>query len=120
MLASRTASCGTVASITRIRTNGLELLTLTIPWCRKGDAPSRGSSIADCSNVIDSSPLFVSPYGNLRLQNGSPARDAGNSNAVPAGLTSDLDGRARIVAPHVDIGALEGIAVIAVNKNYGA
>ncbi len=57
--------------------------------------------------------------GNLRLQPGSPAIDAGNNAAVPTGVTTDLDGNPRFVdipavvdtgagdAPIVDMGAYE-------------
>lgn len=41
------------------------------------------------------------------LQNTSPLIDAGANEAVPAGITTDLEGRARITNGTVDIGALE-------------
>lgn len=44
----------------------------------------------DGGGNIDTAPLFVST-GDLRLQSGSPAIDAGNNDAVPAD-THDLDG----------------------------
>ncbi len=58
-------------------------------------------------------------YGDLRISAASLAVDAGNNAAVPAGITTDLDGNARFVdvptaddvgsgtAPIVDIGAYE-------------
>ena len=69
---------------------------------------------------IDADPMFIDPNnGNFRLSHGSPSIDAGNNAAVPAGLTTDLDGNPRFVdvpcrpdtghgsAPIVDMGAYE-------------
>jgi hypothetical protein len=47
-------------------------------------------------------PRFVSQFGNLRLQTGSPAIDLGRSDYAAG---SDYDGRARGAAP--DAGAFE-------------
>ena len=70
---------------------------------------------------IDADPLFVQPAGdNLRLGFGSPCIDAGDNDAVPDGITTDLDGLPRFVddpdvedtghgtPPIVDMGAYEG------------
>lgn len=72
---------------------------------------------------LDVDPLFFDPdIGNLHLQSGSPAIDAGNSDAAElVGITTDLDGSPRFVDipsiadiglssdddPVVDIGAYE-------------
>jgi len=69
---------------------------------------------------LDADPLFVDPTnGNLRLKPSSPAIDAGNNAAVPAGIITDLDGNSRFVdipsipntgkgtPPIVDMGAYE-------------
>jgi len=83
---------------------------------------------------ISADPLFVrdpdpgdsdwitlgdNDYGDLRLQLTSPAIDAGDNTAVPAGVITDLDGKPRFVdmpdrpdtgvgpAPIVDMGAYE-------------
>ena len=65
---------------------------------------------------IDADPLFVDPRGlddipgtqddNLRLLSDSPCIGAGDNSAVPAGISTDLDGNARIV-DNVDMGAYE-------------
>jgi parallel beta-helix repeat protein len=86
------------------------------------------------SGNIDDDPLFVrnpddggdgwgtgdnDDFGDLRLQAGSPCIDAGDNDAVPAGVTTDLDGNPRFVddpdtvdtgngtPPIVDMGAYE-------------
>ncbi len=45
---------------------------------------------------IDVNPLFVAP-NDLRLSPGSPCIDAGDNTAVPASITTDLDGNPRFV-----------------------
>ncbi len=78
----------------------------------RGGWPGEGKLNAD--------PLFVDAAGgNLRLMLDSPAIDAGNNAAVPAGVTTDLDGNPRFVdiptipdtgngtPPLVDMGAYE-------------
>ncbi len=62
-------------------------------------------------------PEFVDPEGsdgktgtkddNLRLLGGSPAINAGDNNAVPPSVTTDLDGNPRIAHGTVDMGAYE-------------
>ncbi len=68
----------------------------------------------DGGGNIDADPLFVNAdAGNLRLQENSPAIDAGLNSAVPAGVTTDLDGNPRFVdftgrgTAIVDMGAYE-------------
>ncbi|MCD4657987.1 MAG: PKD domain-containing protein [Planctomycetes bacterium] len=56
---------------------------------------------------LSSDPLFTNAAGgDYHLQNNSPCIDAGDNALVPIGLTTDLDGNARIVAT-VDMGAYE-------------
>jgi hypothetical protein len=68
----------------------------------------------------ESDPLLVGPgTGDYRLGPGSPCIDAGNNDAVPAGITTDIEGNDRFVddpatpdtghgvKPIVDIGACE-------------
>jgi predicted outer membrane repeat protein len=66
--------------------------------------PSLG---VDGGNNVDLDPLFADQAGgNLRLQPGSPAIDAG-WNSAPNLQPLDLDGNARIVGSAVDMGAYE-------------
>lgn len=84
---------------------------------------------------ISSDPLFVNAAaGDLRLRAGSPCIDAGRNGSVPAGVTTDLDGRPRFVdnrcladcvtapgtcgmAPIVDMGAYEYGAAVDLNHD---
>jgi hypothetical protein len=62
----------------------------------------------DNGHNLDADPLFVdADNGNLRLQVTSPAIDAGDSDAVPVGITTDLDGNPRFSGATVDMGAYE-------------
>jgi len=47
----------------------------------------------------------------LRLLFGSPAINAGNNTFIPPGVTTDLNGAARISGGVVDMGAYEAIIV---------
>jgi hypothetical protein len=68
---------------------------------------------------IDANPLFVNAAGgNLRLLGGSPCIDTGNNAAIPAGITTDLDGNPRVRNVTVDMGAYElGDRVHNLNQN---
>jgi hypothetical protein len=70
--------------------------------------------------TFDEKSLFANPVrGDLSLRYGSPAIDAGNNDAVPAGVLTDLAGKPRFVdipgvvdsglgtPPVVDMGAFE-------------
>jgi predicted outer membrane repeat protein len=57
---------------------------------------------------LNEDPLFIDPAnGNFQLQEGSPAINAGNNTAIPAGLLTDLAGNTRILEDVVDMGAYE-------------
>jgi len=75
----------------------------------------------DEGDNLDADPLYVNsgdPNGTdgtfatdddgLHVQVGSPAIDAGDDNAVPGGVTTDITGAARIQDGTVDLGAYEG------------
>jgi parallel beta-helix repeat protein len=67
----------------------------------------QGGELPGAGN-ISSDPQFIDAAGgNLRLQAGSPASDSGDNSAVPVGVTTDLDGNARIINGTVDMGAYE-------------
>lgn len=104
-----------------IWTHNISAITLTYSDIRDS-WPGEGNINAD--------PCFVDPEGpdgipgteddNLRLRSGSLCIDAGDNTAVPAGITTDLDGNPRFVddpntldkgkgaPPIVDMGAYEG------------
>jgi len=71
-----------------------------------------GAGQVNPDNCINTNPLFVGG-GNYHLQATSPCIDAGSNSLVPAGITTDLDGYARIVdgdgdtIDEVDMGAYE-------------
>ncbi len=57
---------------------------------------------------IDSNPLFINPAGgNYHLRLKSPCINTGNNSAVPPSITTDLDGKPRIINGTVDMGAYE-------------
>ena len=99
----------------------------SIPNIAFSDVQGCGGSSAwntDCGEDgggnIDADPSFIdAEHGNLRLGSNSPAIDAGDNSAVPAGILTDLDGNPRFVdiatipdtgfgdPPIVDMGAFE-------------
>ena len=85
------------------------------------------STSIDGGGNIDADPLFVDPDGpdddpstyednDYRLSAGSPCIDAGDSTAVPAGITTDLAGRQRFVddllTPDTGIPGASGTPVV--------
>ena len=92
--------------------------TTTVTYCVvQGGFAGTGNTSAD--------PLFMNEAGgDFHLQGGaSPAIDAGNNASIPAGVTTDFDGKPRVVAnpcvadsgagaaPFVDRGAFESQGV---------
>jgi len=78
------------------------------------------SEIVWGEGIIDSDPLFINlSNGDYHLLNHSPCIDAGDNDAVPSGVISDLDGNPRFIdvpyindtgngtPPIVDMGAYE-------------
>lgn len=75
-------------------------------WRRGGGQPSMTKPKDATSIVAD--PQFVDPArGDFHLLPTSPALNAGSSESVEAGLTSDMDGLPVPVGPAVDIGNFE-------------
>ena len=65
------------------------------------------------NNIFNQNPLFTNAAtGDLTLQTGSPAIDAGNNAAIPVGVTTDLAGNPRTSNAIVDTGAYEFQGVI--------
>lgn len=69
-------------------------------------------------NNIDHNPLFIDAANeDFRLQNNSPAIDAGLlSTWNDTGLTTDKDGNPRPYGAGIDIGAYEALVVLGVSK----
>ncbi len=74
-------------------------------------------------NLLDADPLFREPInpadaptraGNLRLEPGSPAIDAGDDRAASGPV--DLDGAPRIQGGRVDLGAYEAGPIVSLSK----
>ena len=93
--------------------------TNSIFWGNNGDLTNNDAALDVTYSVVEeaayasgtgnthAAPLFVDAAGgNLRLQQGSPAIDAGDDGAVPSSITTDLDGFERFVWG-VDMGAYE-------------
>ncbi|MBI5215293.1 MAG: hypothetical protein HY960_06030 [Ignavibacteriae bacterium] len=67
------------------------------------------------ANSTFANPLFVSntlPNPDLRLQDGSPAIDAGDPAFVPASGETDYDGNPRVDNARVDCGAFEKVQTV--------
>jgi hypothetical protein len=88
-----------------------------------------GSGFSGTGNK-NANPLFVNAgSGDLRLGSGSPAVDAGNNSAVPAGITTDIAGLPRFfddpavvdtgsgTPPIVDMGAYERVPLSVSNPS---
>jgi predicted outer membrane repeat protein len=71
--------------------------------------PDNPENFTSGGNIIDSDPLFLDPSeGDVHLQPGSPAINAGTKNA-PSLPARDFEGNSRIIDHTVDIGADEFI-----------
>ncbi len=84
---------------------GTPSLSYTLVQGGCGGSGFGGSATICGAGNLDADPLFVGG-GDLRLQAGSPAIDAGDNGAV-AGVTTDLDGNDRIFGGAVDMGPYE-------------
>lgn len=100
-------------------------VTNCILWSNVPDEISYGTAVVTYSNVqggwpgegnINADPMFVAADSNdFHLPLGSPCIDTGDNAAVPAGVTTDLDGNPRIRGPAVDMGVYESPAVLFVD-----
>ena len=91
----------------------------------------QGGGYPDANN-INADPCFIDAVsGDLRLGPGSPCIDAGNNNALPINIMTDLDGNPRLAddagipdtgngsAPIVDMGAYEKQGLLIHNVTQG-
>jgi len=90
------------------------VLSHTLIQSDTGDIYNDNSTVTYGPGILTVDPQFVAPVsassaptstGDYRLQAGSPAINAGNSDAVT--VPTDLDGNPRIVGGVVDLGAYE-------------
>ncbi|KAA0990914.1 choice-of-anchor Q domain-containing protein [Dyadobacter aurulentus] len=103
-----------------IYTNNVFPSTLNINYSLvQGEA---GGSVDNLDGTVD--PKFVNPVsagavptasGDYRLKATSPCINIGNDALLPSGVSTDLDGRQRITAGGVDMGAYEYDATLPVN-----
>jgi uncharacterized repeat protein (TIGR01451 family) len=99
--------------------------TALSPTISASDIQGSGGSSAwvsalgtDGGGNIDADPAFKDAANdNYRLWIGSPAIDKGENSAVPAGITTDLDGNPRIFNAIVDMGAYEGQPTLSLLKS---
>jgi len=94
--------------------------TVTMNHCCFANGPNDGGGDHGPIefNCFYSDPDFRdAPNGDYHLKCGSPCFDKGDKFAVPATITTDLDGNTRIMGVSVDIGAYE-LNVIRVPADY--
>lgn len=103
--------------------SGVLTLKNSITWQAGVDNPFGGTFTSLNSSTAD--PLFVEPVaastaptvaGDYHIQANSPSINTGSNTHLSADLTTDLDGRPRIVNSVVDQGAYEFQSVIYVNR----
>jgi hypothetical protein len=94
-------------SIIAGNTGGADLTGFSTRNVSFSDACFSGSAHPGTGNLC-SSPLLVNPAaGDARETAASPTIDKGSNALIPAGLTTDFDGNARIQGAAVDMGADE-------------
>lgn len=90
---------------TGIATTGVSYVYNSVAFANAIDT-ALAPGVPEGFNLVGVDPMFE-PESAYRIQAGSPARDAG-TNTPPGGLgPQDLERRARVVGPRVDIGADE-------------
>ncbi|CAL2055366.1 exported hypothetical protein [Tenacibaculum sp. 190524A05c] len=66
------------------------------------------SNVSTKSNTSNSDPLFTDATNeDFTIQTTSPAKDSGDNNRIPSGISTDLYGNQRIFNATVDMGAYE-------------
>ena len=72
----------------------------------------------DQGGNLDLDPLYTNPVaGDLSLNRGSPAIDAGQTESLPPDTVADLAGNPRVVGQSVDIGAYEHQGSVPLERN---
>lgn len=92
-------------------------LSISYSIVENGQSSISGGTVAyDASTIKQTDPMFTqaadpanapTTSGDLHIKAGSPAIDAGNTAALPSGVTNDRDGNPRVANDRVDIGAYE-------------
>ncbi len=130
-----------VAAADSVSSAGGSVPTLTNCILWNGGAPDANGQIDGPANVtyscveggwagmgnMDADPRFMDADGpdntpgtqddDLRLMSTSPAIDAGNDEALPAGITADMGGGPRIQQCEIDMGAYEVAVGVDCNNN---
>ncbi len=73
-----------------------------------GNKTGSTNPFQDSNNPAGADGIYGTPDDGLHLVSGSAAADAGNISSIPAGITTDIAGAARIQNSIVDMGAYEG------------
>lgn len=124
------ASTGTGVNISTVNSGVIASQSIIEPvsasvWDEDENANPWGTTIL--TGVSNDDPLFVKGIaiadaptidGDLRLQEGSPAVNAGDNNLLPATVTTDLDNNPRIVDGVIDLGAFEFGAPVDSSTSY--
>ncbi len=93
--------------VTKSINKGFLLLPNTV-YVNNSIGEDNFSNLTYLTNTSNTDPLFTDAANNdFTLQSTSPAVDAGDNSKIPAGITTDLVGNARIYNTTVDMGVYE-------------